>query len=383
MSYEYLGENVIPVKLAKEVGRVEEKIVPLSPKDEERAMRLHQESILIDFHIHLTILPENLRDMDTLARSGRPATGFEGVKKSGLTACLSGYGGSMGRRSSPTPWQFQDMIWDLGIRTADNDHHPDVVMRAHSVKDILEAKKTGRTAIFPTIENGQMIDNDIDRVDVLYGLGVRCLGLSYNSRTTVADGCTERTDAGLSTFGFKVIERMNRLGMLIDLSHSSDLASKETIEASKAPCCFTHTFARAAFNNPRGKTDDLLKLIAQKGGVIGMAAVPNLISRKPVQTIFDVMDHVDYMVKLVGIDHVAIGTDCMYGDHVEMHRTMRGVMNMGKALDEFPAPYVECIENPGQWPNFARALVARGYSEEQAKKILGENVLRLLRQTIG
>ena len=383
MSYEYLEENVIPVKLAKEIGRVEEKIVPLSAKDEERAMRLHKESILIDFHIHLTILPENLRDMDTLARSGRPGTGFEGVKRSGLTACLNGYGGSMGRRSSPTPWQFQDMVWDLGIRTADHDHHPDAVMRAYSAKDILEAKKTGKAAIFPAIENGQMIDNDLDRVDVLYGLGVRCLGLSYNSRTTVADGCTERTDAGVSTFGFKVIDRMNRLGMLIDLSHSSDLASKETIDASKAPCCFTHTFARAAFNNPRGKTDALLKLIAQKGGVIGLAAVPNLISRKPVQTIFDVMDHVDYMVKLVGIDHVAIGTDCMYGDHVEMHKYMRGVMNMGKALDEFPAPFVEYIENPGQWSNFARALVVRGYSDEPAKKILGENVLRLLRQTIG
>ena len=383
MSYEYLGQNVIPVKLAKEIGRVEEKVVPLSPKDEERAMRLHKESILIDFHIHLTILPDNLRDMDTLARSGRPATGFEGVKRSGMTACLNGYGGSMGRRSSPTPWQFQDMVWDLGIRTADQDHHPDAVMRAYSVKDILEAKKTGRAAILATIENGQMVDNDLDRVDVLYGLGVRSMGLSYNSRTTIADGCTERTDAGVSTFGFRVIERMNRLGMLIDLSHSSDLSSKETIEASKAPCCFTHTFSRAVFNNPRGKTDDLLKLLAQKGGVIGIAAVPNLISNKPVQTIFDVMDHLDYMVKLVGIDHVAIGTDCMYGDHVEMHKHMRGVMNMSKVLDDLPAPYVDYMENPGQWPNFARALVSRGYSDGDIKKILGENVLRLLRQAIG
>ncbi|HSR09851.1 MAG TPA: membrane dipeptidase, partial [Thermodesulfobacteriota bacterium] len=198
MSYEYLNENVIPVKLSKEVGRVAEKIVPLNARDEERAMRLHAESIVIDFHIHLTILPDNLQDMEPLARSGRPATGYEGVKRSGMTACLSGYGGSMGRRSSPVPWQLQDIIWDLGIRTADNDHHPDIVMRAYSTKDILEAKKTGRTAILATVENGQMIDNDLDRVDMLYGLGFRSLGLSYNARTTVGDGCTERTDAGLS-----------------------------------------------------------------------------------------------------------------------------------------------------------------------------------------
>ena len=383
MSYEYLGENVIPVTLDKVVGRVEEKIVPLSRSDEERANRLHRESILIDFHLHTTVLPEDMKDMELLARSGRPGQGFEGLKNSGLTACLNGYGGSMGRRSSPTPWQFQDVIWDLGIRAADNDHHPDVVLRGFWAKDIPEAKKEGKTAIFPVIENAQMVDNDLDRVDLLYGLGVRSLGLSYNSRTTLGDGCTERTDAGLSTFGFKVIERMNRLGMLIDLSHSSDLASKEAIEASKAPCCFTHTFARSVFNNPRGKTDDLLRLIVARGGVIGVAAVPNLISDKPVQTIFDVLDHLSYLIKLVGIDHVAIGTDCVFGDHVAMHKQMRMVMDMSKALREFPAPYVEYIENPGQWPNFTRALVSRGFSDGEIKKILGENVLRLLRQTIG
>lgn len=381
MSYEYLGENVIPVKLAKEVGRVEEKVVPLSPKDEERAKRLHAESILIDLHIHLTILPENLQDMELLTRSGRPAMGFEGVKKSGMTACLSGYGGSHCRRSSPAPWQFQDVVWDLGIRTADIDHHADVVMRAYSVRDILEAKKSGKTAILAMIENAQMIDNDLDRVDVLYGLGYRSLGVTFNARTTVGDGCTERSDAGLSSFGFKVIERMNRLGMLIDLSHSSDLTSRETIEASKAPCCFSHTFARGVFNNPRGKSDELLKLLAQKGGVIGIAAVPNLISRKPVQAIFDVLDHLDYIVKLVGIDHVAIGTDCMFGDHVAFHKQMLKIM--GLPLSEFPAACIDYIENPGEWPNFTRALVARGYTDADIKKILGENVLRILKQVIG
>jgi membrane dipeptidase len=197
----------------------------------------------------------------------------------------------------------------------------------------------------------------------------------------VADGCTERTDAGLSTFGFKVIERMDRLGILIDLSHSSDLASKETIEASKAPCCFTHTFARSVFKNPRGKPDDLLRLLAKKGGVIGIAAVPNLISNKPVQTIFDVMDHLDYMVKLVGIDHVAIGTDCMYGDHVEMHKHMRGVMNMSKVLDDLPAPAgIRRTRASGQLRLRPRRP---GILDEQVMKILGENVPRLLVQTIG
>ncbi len=383
MAYDYLQQNVIPVKLCKEIGRIGEKVVKLSPKDEERAMRLHRESIVIDFHLHDTVMPEDLKDFETLARSGRPAVGYEGIKKSGLTGFLCGFGGSMGRRSSPTPWQLNDIIWDLGIRQADLDHHPEVGIRGYSAKDIRKAKETGRTAIIPHVENAQMIDNDLDRVDMLYGLGLRCQGISYNSRTTVADGCTERTDGGLSNFGFKVIERMNRLGMLIDLSHSSDIAAKETIEASKAPCAFTHTFARALFENPRGRSDDLLKLLAEHGGVIGVAAVANLMSGKEVQTIFDVIDQVDYLVKLVGVDHVAVGTDAMFGDHVGMHKLMRGVMDMMKALKDLPAPYVEYIENPSEWPNLTRALVARGYSDEAIKKIIGENVLRVLEQTIG
>jgi membrane dipeptidase len=383
MSFEYLGVNVIPAKLAKEIGRIEERIVPLNPQDEERARRLHSEFITIDFHMHTTIYPENVQDLELLSRSGRPPQAFEGIKRSGLTACLNGFGGSMARRSSPVPWQFQDLIWDLGVRYADNDHHPETVMRACSVKDILAAKKNGRTALLPIIENAQMIENDLDRVDVLYGLGIRSMGLSYNSRTTLADGCTERRDGGLSAFGLKVVERMNRLGMLIDLSHSSDLTSKEVIEASKVPCCFTHAFARRKFDNPRGKPDDLMKLMADRGGVIGVSAVPNLISNKPVQTIFDVMDHLDYLVKLVGIEYVAIGTDCNFGDHVAINKHMGAMMDMKKVFPEFPAPYTDYIENPGQWPNFCRALVSRGYSDEEIKKIVGGNVLRILGQTIG
>jgi membrane dipeptidase len=137
--------------------------------------------------------------------------------------------------------------------------------------------------------------------------------------------------------------------MLIDLSHSSDRASEEVIEASRAPCCFSHTFARELFNNPRGRADDLLKMMAERGGVIGIAAVPNLISNKPVQSIFNVLEHLDHIVKLVGIDHVAIGTDCLFGDHVMMHKYLLQIMDMTKALHDFAAPYIEYIQPVAQF----------------------------------
>ena len=141
MSYEYLQEDFMPVALCKEVDRIEERIVELNPKDEERAMRLHRESIIIDFHVHLTMLPENLDDYETWVRTGRPTHSYEGVKRAGMTGCLVGFGGNMGRRSSPTPWQLNDIVWDLGMRQADMDHHSDLLSRGFSVKDILEAKK--------------------------------------------------------------------------------------------------------------------------------------------------------------------------------------------------------------------------------------------------
>ena len=385
MSYEYLEKGAVPVRLCKEIGRIEERIVELSPKDEERAMRLHHESIVIDLHLHLTVLPDDMKDFEIWARSGKPATGFEGIKRSGMTACLCGFGGTMGRRSSPTPWQFFDAIWDLGIRQADMDHHQDQIIRGYSVKDIQEAKRSGRTAVISHIENAQGIDSDLDRVDVLYGLGIRCLGLTYNARTTIGDGCTEKTDGGLSSFGLKVVERMNRLGMLIDISHCSPLTTKAAIETSTVPCCGTHTLAKGVHDIPKGMTDDLIKLLAKHGGVIGVMAVPNITCSKEVQTVFDVIDHVDYIVKLVGADHVAIGTDAMFGDHVGFQRRMRqhDTINLTDMIKKLDASHMEYIENPSQWPNITRALVARGYSDDTIKKIIGENVLRLLNETIG
>jgi len=383
MSYEYLKEKVVPVRLAKEIGRIDEKVVQLSQKEEERAMRLHREAIVIDFHNHVTVLPENMEEYDTYTRSGRPVTAYEGIKRSGMTAFLCSFGGTFGRRSSPMPWQFNDLVWDLGMRHADMDHHSDVVIRGYSVKDILDAKKTGRTAVIPHIENAQVIDNDIDRLDVLYGLGVRCMGLTYNTRTAIGDGASERTDAGLSNFGLRVVRRMNDLKILIDLSHSSPQTSLDAIEASKAPCCCTHTLARGLHDNPKGKSDDLCKGLAERGGVIGVEAVPNITSQKETQTVFDVIDHVDYLGNLVGIDHVAIGTDALFGDHVGLHKVIRGLVNLTDMVKEFPATHFEYIENPGQWPNITRALVSRGYSDDDIKSLLGGNVLRLLEQTIG
>jgi membrane dipeptidase len=136
-------------------------------------------------------------------------------------------------------------------------------------------------------------------------------------------------------------------------------------------------------DNPKGKPDDILELLAKRGGIIGVEAVPNITSNKTEQSVFDVIDHVDYLVKLVGVEHVAIGTDVQFGDHVAFHKATMKPLGLEGMVKELKADHMEYIENPGQLPNVTRALVARGYSDEDIQKIMGGNVLRLLRETIG
>ena len=381
--YSYLGTpSVVPVELAPDVEGPRDRILELPEDQEKRAMCLHHEAIVFDLHNHVHRLARNMeRDFELYARSGRVAIGFGGIARSGLTACFNGYGGSAGRRSSPQAWQFDDVLWDIGTRQADIYHHPETATIGTCVADIHRAKKEGRCAIFVNIENAGIIGNELDRIDVLYGLGARCLGLSYNQRSTIADGTNERVDGGLSVFGEKVVERMNRLGILIDLAHSSDQTILDTLQVSSKPCCVSHALPQALSSHPKAKSDEMLKKIAQAGWVLGVQAVPNVTSDKPYQSIFDVADQIEHCVSVMGVDHVAVGTDAMFGDHRGLHRCISRMM--AHPEKELVGEYIEYLENPGEMPNMARVLVSRGFSDEDIAKILGLNVVRLLEKTIG
>ncbi|MDR1732416.1 MAG: dipeptidase [Synergistaceae bacterium] len=382
-AYSYLKDpKVLPVELAPDTGGPWDHVLELPPEQEERAARLHKNDIVFDLHNHVHRLAKNmLRDFETYARSGRVANGYDGIAKSGLTACFNGYGGSAGRRSSPVAWQFDDIVWDIGTRQADIYHHSDVAIVGVCVADIYRAKETGRCAIFANVENAGITGNEIDRLDLLYGIGVRCLGLSYNQRNTIADGSSEKEDGGLSRFGEKVVTRLNRLGVLMDFAHSSDRAILDCLELSDAPCCISHSLPAALSSHPKAKSDDLLKKIAEAGWVIGIQSVPNITSSKPYQSIFDVADQIDHCVQVMGINHVAVGTDAMFGNHADLHRCISKMM--AHPEKELVGEYVDYLENPGEIPNVSRVLVSRGYSDEDIGKILGMNVVRLLEKTIG
>jgi len=251
-------------------------------------------------------------------------------------------------------------------------------------EDIRKAKKEGKQLVMAQFEP-QTIGLRLDRIDTLYGLGVRMMLLTFNSRNYVGDGCGERTNSGLSYFGLDVVERMNKVGMMIDLSHCGDQTTLDTIEASKDPVQFNHTGARAL--NPkckRLKTDEQMKALAEKGGLMGISAVPNQLSNARSQGVQDMLNHIDYAVKLIGIDHVAIGLDNVFGDQVAHHRAgAKTVFLLSRIGQELNADYMEGIESPEEWPNITRGLVSRGYSDQEIEKIIGGNALRIIEQVVG
>jgi membrane dipeptidase len=175
---------------------------------------------------------------------------------------------------------------------------------------------------------------------------------------------------------------MNRLGMAIDLSHTGDLTAMQTCAASERPVFLSHSGARALYPELKNKGDDLLRAVADTGGVIGIEASPHVTISPdhPRHSLESVMDHFEYCVDLVGIDHVGFGPDTLFGDHVGIHHLYAAELDSGQEPDHEEVPYVEGLENPSEFPNVLRWLVAHGYPDDQIAKALGANALRALGQ---
>ncbi len=369
----------MPYKLVKQVGRVKEYVVPLTKNQEDRAMNLHEKSVIFDLHMHSWILPDNMNELAEWHRDRRAqeTVGYEGIKKGGVTAFIEGLGGL--RHS----WTYNDVVESIGFRLCNMDHNYDKVIRGLRADDVRQAKKEGKFVIFIGVENAEQIGYDVDKIDVLYGLGVRSMGLSYNRRNPVTDGRTERTDSGLSNLGYEVIARMNDLGMIIDVAHSGEKTTFDVTEASKDPVIISHTGARKLYLTKRLATDEELQAVAEKGGLVGVHTGPNILSNKKRQGVEDVVNHIDYCVNLIGVDHVSVGSDNYFGDKV---MNLKYEMTFDKGMKSYldvNALYTEGIENPSEWPNITRELVKRGYSDQEIQKIIGGNALRIVEKIVG
>jgi membrane dipeptidase len=256
-------------------------------------------------------------------------------------------------------------------------------MTIRTLADIDEAHRSGRVGLVFGLEAATPIENEIDRLDVLYGLGLRQIGIAYSDANALGSGLAERSDGGLTALGRRAVTRMNKLGLAIDLSHSSDRTALDTCEQSDRPVLITHAGARAIWDTPRMKPDEVLRAVAATGGVIGMSAAPHttLSAAHPRHSIDSVMDHFRYCVDLVGIDHVAFGPDTLYGDHVALHRVFAHLLAIGamRGPSFDPVAYVDGLENPTEnFTNICGWLVQHGFDDDEIRAVLGGNIYRAL-----
>jgi membrane dipeptidase len=387
-SYQYLepGADYRAFALAKETGRVTEELVPLSSAEEQRVAALMEREPVVSIHEHTAVFPEDPAEIFEYARQGRHVTGYAGLARSGIDAVFENFMDGTALITSKAGWKWDDIVLDIGMRFSDIDHQ-ELVYVARTLAEVEDAKPSGRIAFVAALEAATAIENEVDRVDVLYGLGIRCMGITYSEANALGSGLKERTDGGLSDLGRAVVKRMNKLGMTIDVAHCGDQTSLDTINASEKPIFITHAGARALWTTPRMKPDAVIKACAERGGVIGIEAAPHttLTEKHRSHSVESVMEHVAYCVELVGVDHVALGPDTLFGDHVALHHAFAAQLSTGRINEGVTfteVPYVKGMENPGEaMRNGIRWLVKHAYSDDDVRKIAGANALRVLRET--
>ncbi|MCC6531162.1 MAG: membrane dipeptidase [Burkholderiales bacterium] len=279
------------------------------------------------------------------------------------------------------------------------------VAPAGTAADIERAWREKRHAVVYNIQNAEPIGDVLERVDTLHGLGLRSMQLTYNLRTRFGDGCLERNDGGISRFGEALVQKLNASQVMVDVSHASPRTAADVIAVSSAPVIASHTAARALSGHARALPDDILKAIAERGGYIGVLIVPGFLlapnGDKRAQergrpagwaTLDAVVDHVVHILKLVGAEHVGIGTDWAkpYYSAVEWAPAMVNESTSGfdwvgwRRQDRFdPNMQVVDMETWDKWPNLTAALLLRGIPEETVVKIVGGNFLRVFRDVCG
>ena len=268
----------------------------------------------------------------------------------------------------------------------------EVLVRAATPDDIEAARKAGKSCLYltgngvPLAQQWNTVEDELQYVRTFFQLGIRMMHVTYNRRNMLGDGCAEMANGGLSDFGRAAIGEMNRVGVIVDVAHSGWRTSLEAAQISKKPMVASHTTCDALNHHIRAKPDAVIRAICDTGGLIGICCIPNFLGGTG--DIAALLDHVDYVVKRFGIEHVAIGTDV---SHSSQHSSAAGAKapGRGKRRNRFEALWPADALGGNwpraaslgwtNWPLFTVGLVQRGYSDDHIRKILGENILRVCR----
>jgi membrane dipeptidase len=265
---------------------------------------------------------------------------------------------------------------------------PDKALIVRTVEDIYEAKRTGRVGVILSTQGLACMGGDTRNLWLLHRLDVRIMQLTYNERNSLGCGCREPNDTGLSRVGQKAIEEINRLGVVVDLSHGGERTCLEAARYSTAPVIVSHAGVRALNPHPRNLTDELVSAVAETGGVIGLCPHSVFVEKERGKrpSINDFIDQIEYVADKTGVDHAGIGTDNF---HYETHFTRVGRMSFERTFPGFFGGYgneekhAEGFSQWSDWPNLTSCLQRRGFSQADTIKVLGGNFLRVFKQVWG
>jgi membrane dipeptidase len=336
---------------------------------EESVFRLHREATVVDTHCDTLkclmpafTLPRNSQwnnrsDVGMGTRSDLGHIDIPRLMEGGVDCQVFAISSV---RNRTRPYALRTAMEMIDIFYRECEKHKDTIAPVTTHGGIMKAVNEGKVAAMLSIEGADVIEGKIGMLRVFHRLGVRMVGLVHSLRNELADGVADdRTRGGLSELGVQAVEELDRLGVLIDVSHLSDAGFWDLLDVTKGPVMASHSNSRAVCHHPRNMTDEMIEAMADRGGVMGMNFAPSFVH--PTQaTIQGVVDHIDHIVDLVGPDHVGLGSD------------FDGI------------PYTPAgLEDVTRMPNITAELVERGYAEEDVRKILGENHLRLIKGVIG
>ena len=339
--------------------------VDLTGSQEERAMRLHKEAVVVDTHSDTLgqLLPQ--RGQPPRKLSERSPTGKIDLPKlveGGVTCQAFGMYTGTGP-DNPVALRTAVMMVDAFYRSVEESK--DIFVQVRNCDDIVKAKNEGKIGGMLTIEGAEPLMGELGILRVFHTLGVRILSFTWNWRTEFADGLSAaRTGGKLTQKGIDAVEEMRRLGIVLDVSHITDACFWDIVENTKVPFIASHSNCRTLANVPRNLTDDMIRALASKGGVMGMNYLGGFcVPREKINTgykptVEDLVDHIDYINKLVGPEYVGLGSDFDGGG---------GMVG---------------LEDTSLVPNITRLLVKRGYSDEDVLKILGGNHMRVFKSVI-
>ncbi len=302
------------------------------------------------------------------------------VRSSGVTAVKTSLAG--------TDANFSDTVEEIAFFQRIIEEYPDVFLQVREASDFARAKRENKFGILFSFESADMFEGKVERISLFRNLGVRVMQLSYNKTSPWASGVMADPPTGLTELGAKAVAEMNAQGVAIDISHANAATSKDVLALSKPPVLITHAGCKAVHDHPRNKTDEILKAVADKGGVVGIYDLPYLTASPKQPALDDYMAHMTHALKICGEDHVGVGSDSSLNawdmsaedfKKMEDYRHKTGVA----APEEDRPMYVEGLNTPRRIEVIADALLKRGYSQSVAEKVMGVNFIGALRRIWG